>query len=108
MVSAESYSPQSHSHPWSSRLDLRQPIAQSVSGLTFSIFIALTAALPAVAQPSLPPGQEPRLLAQGAALQEAYTLGPGDRIQIDIFNVPEYSGENGQHQVLVDGTLNLP
>jgi len=38
----------------------------------------------------------------------AYTLGSGDRIQIDIFNVPEYSGENGRHQVLVDGSLNLP
>lgn len=39
---------------------------------------------------------------------EAYTLGSGDRIQIDIFNVPEYSGANGQYQVLVDGTVNLP
>ena len=39
---------------------------------------------------------------------EAYTLGSGDRIQIDIFNVPEYSGTNGQYQVLVDGTVNLP
>lgn len=37
-----------------------------------------------------------------------YTLGPGDRVQIDIFNVPEYSGENGQHQIQIDGTLNLP
>ncbi|MCT7954947.1 SLBB domain-containing protein [Laspinema palackyanum] len=108
MVSAESFSPPSHSPRRSSRPDLRQPIAQSVPGLTFSILVALITALPAVAQPSLAPEQEPRLLAQGAALQEAYTLGPGDRIQIDIFNVPEYSGENGQHQVLVDGTLNLP
>ncbi|MBD2579800.1 SLBB domain-containing protein [Oscillatoria sp. FACHB-1406] len=34
-----------------------------------------------------------------------YTLGTGDRIKIDIFDVPEYSGE---YQVLFDGTLNLP
>ena len=34
-----------------------------------------------------------------------YTLGPGDRIRIDVFDVPEYSGE---FVVLVDGTLNLP
>ncbi|AFY81377.1 SLBB domain-containing protein [Oscillatoria acuminata] len=108
MVSAESFSTLSPSYPRSSRPDLSQPIAQSVSGLTISMLIALISALPAVAQPSLAPGQEPQLLAQGAAFQEAYTLGPGDRIQIDIFNVPEYSGENGQHQVLVDGTLNLP
>jgi polysaccharide biosynthesis/export protein len=35
----------------------------------------------------------------------AYTLGPGDRVRVDVFNVPEYSGE---FVVLVDGTLNLP
>ncbi|WP_370623398.1 SLBB domain-containing protein [cf. Phormidesmis sp. LEGE 11477] len=34
-----------------------------------------------------------------------YTLGTGDIVQIDIFRVPQYSGER---QVLVDGTLNLP
>ncbi|MEP6515509.1 polysaccharide biosynthesis/export family protein [Microcoleus vaginatus] len=39
---------------------------------------------------------------------EVYTLGAGDRIQMDIFNVPEYSGPNGQHQVQADGSLNLP
>ncbi len=35
----------------------------------------------------------------------AYTLGAGDVVRIDIFRVPDYSGES---QVLVDGTLNLP
>jgi polysaccharide biosynthesis/export protein len=39
---------------------------------------------------------------------EVYTLGAGDRIEMDIFNVPEYSGSNGQHQILADGTLSLP
>ncbi|MEG4203399.1 SLBB domain-containing protein [Microcoleus sp. Pol7_A1] len=39
---------------------------------------------------------------------EVYTLGAGDRIQMDIFNVPEYSGPNGQHQVQADGSLSLP
>jgi polysaccharide export outer membrane protein len=34
-----------------------------------------------------------------------YILGVGDRIRLDIFNVPEYSGE---FEVLVDGSLNLP
>lgn len=44
-----------------------------------------------------------------ASFPEAYTLGPGDRIRIDIFNIPEFSGpENGVHEVLVDGTLALP
>ncbi len=39
---------------------------------------------------------------------EVYTLGAGDRVQVDIFNVPEYSGPNGQHQVQADGSLSLP
>lgn len=39
---------------------------------------------------------------------EAYLLGAGDQVQIDIFDAPEYSGEKGRFQVLVDGTLNLP
>ncbi|MEA5452253.1 SLBB domain-containing protein [Leptolyngbya sp. CCNP1308] len=44
-----------------------------------------------------------------ASFPEAYVLGPGDRIRIDIFNIPEFSGpENGIHEVLVDGTLSLP
>ena len=36
---------------------------------------------------------------------DSYTLGPGDRLRVDIFNVPEYSGE---FYVLGDGTINLP
>lgn len=35
---------------------------------------------------------------------ESYTLGAGDRVRIDVFNVPEYSKE---YTVLVNGTLNL-
>jgi polysaccharide biosynthesis/export protein len=34
-----------------------------------------------------------------------YLLGPGDRVKIDVFSVPEFSGE---YQVLPDGTLNMP
>ncbi len=42
-------------------------------------------------------------------LPKKYVLGPGDRIRVDIFNVPEFSGsDNGVHEVLVDGTLTLP
>jgi polysaccharide export outer membrane protein len=48
-------------------------------------------------------------LSESSPLPESYVLGPGDRIRIDIFNVPEFSGpENGLHEVLVDGTLTLP
>ncbi|MEM1253024.1 MAG: SLBB domain-containing protein [Cyanobacteria bacterium P01_H01_bin.21] len=37
--------------------------------------------------------------------ETAYTLGAGDVVRVDIFRVPQYSGES---EVLVDGTLNLP
>lgn len=38
-------------------------------------------------------------------LQTAYILGGGDRLFIDVFQVPQYSGE---YQVPVDGILYLP
>ncbi|NJP12260.1 MAG: polysaccharide export protein [Leptolyngbyaceae cyanobacterium RU_5_1] len=37
--------------------------------------------------------------------EDEYVLGGGDRIRVDVFGVPEYSGE---YQVLVNGTVNLP
>ncbi|WP_088893732.1 polysaccharide biosynthesis/export family protein [Leptolyngbya ohadii] len=43
-----------------------------------------------------------------APFENAYLLGPGDQIQIDIFDVPELSGAAGRHAVLVDGTIRLP
>jgi polysaccharide biosynthesis/export protein len=36
---------------------------------------------------------------------DSYTLGAGDRLRLDLFNVPEYSGE---FLILADGTINLP
>ncbi|WP_036480413.1 polysaccharide biosynthesis/export family protein [Myxosarcina sp. GI1] len=40
-----------------------------------------------------------------ATEETAYTLGAGDRIALNIFQVEEYSGE---YPVAVDGTINLP
>jgi polysaccharide export outer membrane protein len=36
---------------------------------------------------------------------EPYTLGPGDRLQLALFQLPQYSGE---FEVQIDGTLTLP
>jgi polysaccharide export outer membrane protein len=36
--------------------------------------------------------------------EAAYTLGPGDRIKVEIFKLPQYSGE---YEVGIDGSLNL-
>lgn len=40
--------------------------------------------------------------------EDEYVLGPQDQIQVDIFNVPEFSGDEGAHTLLVDGTANFP
>ena len=39
-----------------------------------------------------------------ASETDPYRLGPGDQVRVDIFNLPDYSGD---FTVLVDGTLNL-
>ncbi|MDY6936467.1 MAG: SLBB domain-containing protein [Cyanobacteriota bacterium] len=39
------------------------------------------------------------------SVEVEYRLGPGDRLQIDFLNFPEYTQET---QVLVDGSVNLP
>jgi polysaccharide biosynthesis/export protein len=39
--------------------------------------------------------------------EDAYTLGAGDLVKIDIFDTPELKLEN-RYTVLVDGSLNLP
>lgn len=44
-------------------------------------------------------------LAQAPVVDDGYLVGVGDRVRIDVFNVPEYSGE---FMVLADGTVNLP
>lgn len=82
-------------------------IPQSIGGIALSgLLAALSLATPSSAQssgaiaPPLPTQNSPRT----TVVDDGYTLGAGDRIKIDIFNVPEYSGEN---QVLADGTLNL-
>ena len=59
---------------------------------------------PAIAQsplPALAPSGSPAPTLD----TEGYQLGAGDRVRLDIFEVPEYSGEL---QVLSDGSLNLP
>ncbi|MEG4628996.1 SLBB domain-containing protein [Microcoleus sp. AR_TQ3_B6] len=97
-----------------------------IQSLTVSVLAAAVGSSPAAAQflpPPPPPasgspGPVPVPLAPGfqgfpasapsSVRSEVYTLGAGDRIQMDIFNVPEYSGPNGQHQVQADGSLSLP
>ncbi|MEG4204189.1 polysaccharide biosynthesis/export family protein [Microcoleus sp. Pol7_A1] len=99
---------------------------QTAKSLSLSALLVLLSSLPSIAQlpairnpaaspnsnqPIVPPppprGVSLPPIGNSAPLTQeaAYTLGPGDRIALDIFGVPEFSKE---YQVLVDGTLNLP
>jgi polysaccharide export outer membrane protein len=59
---------------------------------------APTGTVPAIAQLPGIGTVAPSPAAEPAQQKEAYILGPGDIIEIDIFNVPEYSGQNGHRQ----------
>ncbi len=95
---------------------------QSIAGLALSIAIGANYSLPVFAQApdAVPPttapanpGQEPVIpvpnrLEPGTQVGEAYTLGAGDIIRADIFDVtPELALEQ-RYTILPDGTLNLP
>ena len=56
---------------------------------------------------SFPPSFSPAITPSINLIErdEAYILGAGDKISLSFFNVPEY---NGQYQIMVDGTINLP
>jgi polysaccharide export outer membrane protein len=55
--------------------------------------------------PAFSPTPTSRPQTRGLPPNAAYTLGPGDRLKMDVFDVPEYTGE---YTVLIDGSLNLP
>jgi polysaccharide biosynthesis/export protein len=61
--------------------------------------------LPATAATTPPSTMPPvsRTVANGES--DEYILGPGDRLRVDFFSVPEFSSE---YQVLPNGTVNLP
>ena len=70
------------------------------------LFIALPA--PASAQ-SLPPidsfEQSESGLQRSTFDAEIYLLGAGDQVRVEVFRIPDYSGD---YEVSVDGTLGLP
>jgi polysaccharide export outer membrane protein len=72
----------------------------------FFIVLSSLVAIPAIAQTS--PRSNPAAMLPAASsilVDQGYLLGAGDKIKLDIFSVPEYSGD---YQVLADGTVNLP
>jgi polysaccharide biosynthesis/export protein len=53
---------------------------------------------------ALPPARSNLSNYQRADMNAAYTLGPGDRVKIEVFKVPQYALDT---QVLVDGSISL-
>lgn len=85
--------------------DLAKRMKQPVLGLTLTLTL-LTTVYPVAAQTSNPPLNRPIPASPPPPQNEAsYVLGAGDRINVTIFQVEQYSGET---DVLVDGTVNLP
>ena len=76
-------------------------------GLTLLALLSLPSPAFSLTQSNVPSAPS-RMTSPVGLIDESYTLGSGDQIQIDIFDAPEYSGQNGRFQVLADGTLNLP
>ena len=72
------------------------------------LLLASSLSSPVSAQSSLPlptPDSEGPELLEGTLSSEAYILGAGDQVEVNVFRLPEYSGT---YEVLVDGTLRLP
>ena len=72
-----------------------------VTSTTVGLSNPSQAQLPSLSSPTPPPAA----VATTPIPQTAYTLGAGDQLTINVFDVPEYSGN---YQVLADGTINLP
>ncbi len=84
--------------------EMSTPLGQIRPLIGNLLLVSTIALFPSISEAQLPnaslsPGNLP------TSTEDGYILGVGDRVRVDIFNVPEYSGE---YRVLVDGTINLP
>lgn len=82
---------------------LAKRLSHPVLGLTLLSYVVTALPVAAIQPPPATRSSAPTSAPPQA--EQPYTLGAGDRVRIDIFQVPQYSGEN---DVLIDGTLNLP
>jgi polysaccharide biosynthesis/export protein len=90
---------------WNSRhlFNLRSLQASTIATL---IVLASSGLVPAHAKQPVAAADVPSSATVAPPSPETeYTLGAGDRIRVDIFQVPEFSGE---FLVLVDGTVSFP
>ncbi|MBF2027631.1 MAG: polysaccharide biosynthesis/export family protein [Oscillatoriales cyanobacterium C42_A2020_001] len=96
---------------------------KSIAGLALSVVVGANYSLPVFAQQApaqspvqspFPPSNQvpvnptPTISNPGTLADEAYTLGAGDIVRVDIFDItPELALEQ-RYTILTDGTVNLP
>jgi polysaccharide biosynthesis/export protein len=78
---------------------------RSTMSLSLVILTIFASAEGAKAQKSPSPRISPSIFADAVYSESDYLLGAGDRIRVEVFQLPQYSGEQ---EVLVNGSLNLP
>jgi polysaccharide biosynthesis/export protein len=89
--------------PLSGRAQQQTPVAPATP-----VNISATgseATLTPSAVPNAVPNAVPSTVPNSGLNGDAYTLGAGDRVRIEVFKMPQFSGE---FQVLPDGALSLP
>jgi len=91
---------------------LWKSLTQPIMGVAFcsAINLAVSPVSLAQGQPVIPRSQPviqrpPQVSPTAQQLDTNYTLGGGDRIRVNVFEVPEYTGE---YQVPPGGAINLP
>ncbi len=84
---------------------LQSRVSPSTFGL--AVLTVMTTAYPSIGFAQAPPAANMPGLSTVKSVGQAelpYTLGAGDRVRVDVYRVPQYTGEV---DVLVDGSLNL-
>jgi polysaccharide biosynthesis/export protein len=89
-------------------MDIRTRYSRLKPALTIALLGGLTGSLAFLSALPAPAAMPPKFIPRPAAPvvnDDGYILGPGDRIKLDVFSVPEFSGE---YTVLPNGSINLP
>ncbi len=76
-------------------------LTQPIAGV--ALLIAVTIGFPVTTQAQTQ--QTPSSFSAAGGLDTNYTLGGGDRIRVNVFEVPEYTGE---YAIPPGGAINLP
>lgn len=76
-----------------------------IASFTVPVLVATTTPLPCLSQQGAADGGSTNAEVTFTLSKDEYTLGPGDRVRIDVLKLTQFSGE---FQVLADGSLNLP